>query len=168
MESVENSPIVLAFAQLVVLILNAILYARQKNVVDVEKRDRGAFGGDVSRAVQMAERAERTASTIEVEHYHKLAALFAAQSSELEQAKAKIRSLEETVSSLSNKLASRERADKSAERRAAKETLPDLPTEPGASGVDELVRNGMAIPLFPQQPAPAAPARPSNFGRMAR
>lgn len=164
----ENSPLVLAIAQIVVLILNAILYARQKNAVDVEKRDRGVFGADVSKALRLAEEASREAKTIEVDHYRKLAALFAAQSAELEQAKAKIRALEETVSSLSNKLASRERADRSAEKRAAKEQHQELPAGPGASDVDDPVRNGMAIPLFPQQPGPAALTLPNNFGRSAR
>lgn len=166
MEGVENSPIVLAFAQLVVLILNVFLYSRQKSAVDVEKRDRGAFGNSVAQALQLATSADRRVETIELDHYRKLSTMFAAQATELEEAKARIRSLEETVSSLSNKLASRDRADRSAAKRAEKESEPEMPAEPGSADVDELVRLGHAIPLAPQLPAPAA--RPNSFGKSAR
>lgn len=167
-DSVESSPVLLAFAQLVVLILSALIYGRQKNALDVEKRDRGAFGGAVERALGLATDAKQEVERINVDHYKKLATMFAECCAETEALKAKVRAQEESIASLSNKLASRERADKSAEKKAAKEAAvedpqPGLPTAPGAAGVDDLVRQGLAIPLGPQQPGPVGRRRP--FGQ---
>lgn len=167
-----DSPLAVVIAQIVVLVLNAVLYARQKNAVDVERRDRGVFGPRVDYAVLTAEAAKREAENIDGEKYRALASIVQQQAVEIADLKAKIRSLEESVQSMSNKLASRERADRSAERRAAQvsppaplEAPPDQQaTAPGGVDAATLAALG-AIPLRADA-APAAAPR-GSFGRKA-
>lgn len=167
MESVEHSPIAIALAQLVILVINAILYSRQKNGADNEKRERAEFRPKVEQAYTWAQDAKRGVETVELDHYKKLLALFQAQAAELAEAKAKIAQLEESLASLSNKLASRERADRSAAKRAAQETQEPEAEELPAKGkvtLDDLIRNGAAIPLTPEAPPPSQ----TTFGKVVR
>lgn len=178
-QSVENSPIALAIAQLVILIINAVLYSRQKSALDVEKRDRGQFGPQVQQALSVAEAAKHEIGKLEVEHYKRLAALVSALTAEHEACKQKVLALEESVASLSNKLASRDRADAAAAKRKAaaampaEEGAPQLPMfhgpqagQPGVLDAATLAQLG-AIPLSQPSAAPAAPRDPT-FGKVAR
>lgn len=176
MGSVENSPIAIAIAQIIALIFSAVLYARQKSALDIEKRDRGAFGKDVSQALSLATDAKHDVKTIELEHYKKLAALFSICSTELELAKTQIRSLEESVASLSNKLASRERADRNAAKAAAVAApaegegdlgAPALPPGfPAKPTMADLINAGLAVPMAPVSAPAQQPA--STFGKVVR
>lgn len=168
-ESVEYSPIVLAFAQLVVLVLSGLIYGRQRSALDLEKRDRSVFGPIVSQAAADAAAAKRVAEEVETEHYRRLAALFAAQASEHEACKAKLRALEESVASLSNKLASREKIEQRAAKRAEAAAAAPAQDEagaaaPGAEDMDTLLRTH-GIPMGQPPPAPAGYQRPPAFGR---
>lgn len=171
-ESMQNSPLVLALAQVVVLVLNAIIYSRQKNAADNEKRERGRFGEQVSEAVRTAQDAKREAFQIDTEKYRSLASMVEQQAVEIAKLKAQVVALEESVASLGNKLASRERADRNAEKRAAHATpAPGRDDEdegpqagrPGGTDAATLARLG-AIPLQPEA-APAAQGAPRSFGR---
>jgi len=162
-ESVENSPFALALAQIVLFIVQAIIYSRQKSALDVEKRDRAVFGPQVAHALEVAEAAKRDVETIELSHYKKLAALFEVQSTELANAKAQIRALEETVQSLSNKLASRERADRAAEKRRGKGDASEGEEDPAGEpqSLQDLIKQGIALPMNQvQHPAKQGGARP--------
>lgn len=161
----ENNPLWLAFAQLVVLIANAYLFARQKSTAELGKHDTASFGLDVRNALQLATQASAKVETIEVGHYKVLLAKYEGVIVELRDAQAQIKCLQETVDSLGNKLASRERADRSFAKKAAKEHQ-DEPKEPDPSDVDALVKNGMAIPLSPNHPEPAG--IPRTFGKKMR
>jgi hypothetical protein len=171
---VDISPLAIAILQIVALVFQAVLYARGKNAVDLEKRDRGTFGGLVDNAVRIAEDAMRTADRIDVEKYRALASLVEQQATTIATLRAQVVALEESVASLSNKLASRERADRSAERRAAATVAPlpeALPVQeavqPGGMDAATLARYG-AIPLHANNhAAPEAPERPRSFGRVA-
>jgi len=168
-QGIENSPIALAFGQLTVFILSALIYGRQKSALDLEKRDRGIFGIDVKAAVQAASEAKRTVDMVEVDHYRKLATLFTCLTTEHEGCKAKIAALEESVSSLSNKLASRDRADKAVAKRTTaqseKENEGLVPTVAGASDLDSILR-AHGVPMAPVTASPEA--RPASFGKLAR
>lgn len=166
--SVENSPFALALVQLVILVVNAILYSRQKSALDVEKRDRGAFHPLVQQAVADATAARRGTEQIEVDHYKRLHSLLSSIATEHEADRAKLRAMEESVSSLSNKLASRDRADAAAAKRAAKpsqEREDVVPVDAGAVDMDSLLR-AHGVPVGPPAAAPEA-VRPPGFGVMA-
>lgn len=170
MQSVENSPIALALAQIVLFVVQAIIYSRQKSALDVEKRDRAVFGPQVTHALEVAQAAKRDVETIELSHYKKLAALFEAQSTELANAKAQIRALEETVTSLSNKLASRERADAKAAKRAAQADDAEEPEPSSAPNgaqvdLDELLRTHGHPMGGAGLAAPEPPPRTRPFGK---
>lgn len=168
-QSVENSPIALALAQLVILIVNAILYSRQKSALDVEKRDRGVFHPLVQQAVADASAAKQGTERIEVDHYKRLHAILASVTTEHETDRAKLRAMEESVASLSNKLASRDRADTAAMKRAAKVAAESdevvVPVGAGAPELDSLLA-AHGVPMGRTTAAPAAQA--STFGRVAR
>lgn len=167
--SVENSPFALALVQLVILVVNAILYSRQKSALDVEKRDRGAFHPLIQQAVADATAARRGTEQIEVDHYKRLHALLSSIATEHEADRAKLRAMEESVSSLSNKLASRDRADAAAAKRAAKAVVETddgvVPPMAGASDLDSLLR-AHGVPMAPVTASPEA--RPVGFGKLAR
>lgn len=172
MGTIENSPLAIALLQIVALVVQAVLYARGKNAVDLEKRDRGMFAPQVADALRMAEDAMRAADRIDQEKYRALASLVEQQAVEIARLKAELAAATESIHSLSNKLASRERADRAAERRAAPPMTPPLPAEgehqeagpAGTMDAATLAQFG-AIPLR----ANAAPAegRPRSFGRVA-
>jgi septal ring factor EnvC (AmiA/AmiB activator) len=171
---VENSPLVLAISQIIILIAQAVAYLRSKQDVARTKTEMGVVSLDIRTAKDTAESAKRAVETIELSHYKALLAKYEGVVLELVDAqkaikllRAEVESLRESIASVNNKLASRERADKSAAKKAAREDVPEMPTEPG-SGVDELVRNGMAFPLFQQPAAPAAKGHVPGFGRAAR
>lgn len=172
METMELSPLAIAILQTVALIVQAVLYARGKNAVELEKRDRGMLAPQVADALRTAQEAMRAADRIDTEKYRALASLVEQQAMEISRLKAELAAAAESIASLSNKLASRERADRAAERRAAT-TLPPLPAEhdtqeaapAGTMDAATLAQLG-AIPLRANA-APEAPSRPRTFGRVA-
>lgn len=170
LESAQYSPLSIVVAQIVVLVLNAILYSRQKNSADNEKRERGRFGETVTEALHVARDAKKTADNVDGEKYRALASIVEQQGLEIARLRATVLAQEETIKSLANKLASRERADRAAERRAEASATPapgrdedQAATSPGGLDAATLARLG-AIPFQPEA-APAAASRPNNFGR---
>lgn len=164
-ESVENSPIVLAFAQLVILIANAYLFARQKNQAERRKPDELRLESLVQTAVLDASSAKREVELIEVGHYNALMVKYNEVLVELRDAQSKIRIMGESIASLSNKLASRERADRSA-AKAAPQSGVEEPPEPGPGNLDDILRaHGMPLNA---PPGSSTPAIPSTFGKKAR
>lgn len=173
MENLDNSPLAIALVQIVALILQAVLYTRGKSAVDLEKRDRGAFAPQVADAVRIAQEAMRAAEKIDGEKYRALASLCEQQAVTIANLRAQVNALEESVASLSNKLASRERADRAAERRAAAGAPPlpeahDTQEAAQAGAMDAATLAGLgAIPLRANHAAPEAPGKPRSFGRVA-
>lgn len=166
MESMENSPIVLVFAQLVVLLANAYLFARQKNQGENKKLDVAMLLNQVSEAIRTAEGAKQDVMTVEVTHYKKLAALHDAQQREIEHLRSKVDCLQETVDSLSNKLASRDRADKGAEKRAGKASKAEEEPPAGQMDLEDVIR-AHGLPLV-NPPAAGGPPVNHSFGKKAR
>jgi len=167
----DYAQISLILGQIVVFVANAIIYGRQKSAVDIEKRDRGAFGVTVADALRHAQEAERIGRELRLDNYELLRQKFEAQELEISQLKAKVIALEESIASLSNKLASRDRADRHAARREAAEAQALTHTASEPQTLEDYVRMGVAVPLSqsnPQAPPPANNVRPGNFGRTAK
>lgn len=170
----ENSPLVLAIAQIIVLIGQAVAYLRTKQDLARTRTDMGTLTLDTRTAKDTADGAKRAVESIEISHYQSLRAKYEEVLTDLVAARSKIAALQgevesmrESIASLNNKLASRERTDKAAARKAAQEEAQELPTDPGKSGVDDLVRQ-LGIPLAGNNAVPAAGGRPAGFGRSAR
>lgn len=174
----EQSQISIAIAQLVVLVVNAIIYARQKSAVDVEKRDRGAFLPLVQEAERVARTASASIQALTFEHYEALRAKYEALLLHTKDLEVQIATLKESVASLTNKLTSRDRADAARERRAAeREALrAPAPAQPQADdgaaetgdSLADLIASGAAIPLRPHVAPEAPAAMPNHFGVAAR
>lgn len=166
-----DSMIISAFSllgvQFLALVLGAIIYSRQKSAADNEKRERGVFGPRVDEALRQAHDALLGVERIDVEQYKALAKKLAEAYQEIEMLKAKVLAQEESIKSLSNKVASRDRADRRAVERETDDTPPARPqANSGGDIMEELKAQGIAVPLFPdQQPqAPQNHSRPA-FGR---
>lgn len=142
-------------------------YTRLRHHQDSTGQDRIAWGVKVEAAVNQADSARKLVENIEVEHYKRLRSLVEALNAELVDARARIVALERELKVCQTKLASEERISRRDAQRREKMATPEMPAEPDASDVDTLVRNGVAIPLAPQAPAPAG-RRESTFGRIAR
>lgn len=151
-------------AQFLAVLLGAIIYSRQKSALDIEKRDRGIFGSKVDKALQQAHDALLGVERIDVEQYKELSKKLALAYQEIEMLKAQVIAQAESIKSLSNKLASRDRAD----TRAAKSETPKEETLPKgyiqSDILDELRAQGLALPVAPQGQEPST-SRPNNFGR---
>ena len=151
-------------AQFLALLLGVIIYTRQKSALDIEKRDRGVFGTRVDKALQLASDALLGVERIDIEQYKALAKKLADALAEIEILKVRIIAQDESIKSLSNKLASRDRAD----ARAAKTDTPkEDPPQKGyiqTDILDELRAQGLALPIAPQGQEPSI-GRPNNFGR---
>lgn len=164
-------------AQFLVFLVNALIYARQKSALDVEKRDRGAFLPMVQQAERVARDAASAIGALTYEHYEVLRAKCEALMLENKDLRVQIDGLKESVASLANKLASRDRADAARERRAAERealrapppasTQADEVAEESGDPLAELIASGQAIPLGPRV-APAASTPPSHFGLSVR
>lgn len=162
--------IAMALVQMLVLMVNGFLYARQKSAIDVEKRDRGAFGVDVEYTKHLAIELRDTVMAIKTKSYDELKAICEDLLRENAKLRAQVMSHEESIKTLNNKLASRQRT----ETRRAKESEPDPDDAPEDNGqkpsMEELARRGIAVPLFataPQTPPPQAPPA-RTFGRAAK
>lgn len=155
------------------------IYARQKNAVDLEKRDRGVFGPMVREAAKVAADALAGVERIDVDQYKALAKKLGEAYAEIEFLKAKCAALEETCKTINNKLASREKYEKRAASREEREgeaaetrppvgTLPEIP--PGVDPLEWLKAQGLALPAggapagYQQQALPLN-AMPGGFGR---
>jgi hypothetical protein len=166
-ESVQNSPLVLALVQVLVVIGNAYLLARQKNRAEVEKRDVEGFRTDLGTIRQLAESARATAEAVNRDLYEAVRGKCERVLLELAACRSENSTLQETVKSLSNKLASREKVERNAAKKAAAEEEEDgeeaLPA--GIPDAATLAKLG-AIPLSAPTAVPAAPVT-SNFGKVA-
>lgn len=165
-ESLGNSPLWLALLQVLVVIANAVLYARQKSRADVEKRDVEGFRLDLGQIRQIAEGARTAADMVNRDLYEALRTKYEVAITELVDCKARVARQEESLASLGNKLASRERADRHAAKRAADEEQEQgqEAAQPGGLDAATLAQLG-AIPLTAQPAAPAAPVT-SHFGKV--
>lgn len=143
------------------------IYLRQKSQMDVEKHDRVQWGIKITGAVGTADSAKHAVETIEVTHFKALRALFEAQGLELAECRKEITSLRNEVMQLRTKHAS----DARQVRREAKE-IPQAGTtaapaderrDTGETTLEELIRNGHAMP-FPVPGAPPAATRTRPFG----
>lgn len=170
----ENSPLVVLLAQAFVLIGQIVAYIRAKQDNAGTRKEMAVFSQDARTAKDASEWAKTQIETIEVGHYRKLRVMLEEAMTELESCRTKIRSLEESVASLSAKLASRERVDKLNEKKRAREEAPApetgaVPAPSGEGSVDSLLRQfGVPLNASHEPAAPAAPGRNSSFGRPAR
>lgn len=176
-------------AQFLALLLGVIIYTRQKSALDIEKHDRGTFGVRVDKALAAASDALLGVQRIDLEQYQALAKKHAQAVEEIELLKARVLSLEESVKSLSNKLASRSRVDKreaeeeaAASARAAnmapfphpksvKEGEFEIPA--GVDPADYLRSIGVGLPLngppsYVQETMPLEQPHRPGFGAVAR
>lgn len=151
-------------AQFLALVLGAIIYSRQKSALDIEKRDRGTFGTRVDEALRRASDALLGVERIDVEQYRTLAKKLAEAYAEIEMLKAKSIAQEESIKSLSNKLASRDRADKVAAKDEAKPVAHQVPGVIQEDIMEQLRAQGLAVPLAPPVEQPLNNRTP-NFGR---
>ena len=103
--------------QFLTAIFGALVYARQKSALSVEQRDRGVFGPMVREAMKVAADALAGVQRIDIEQYQALARKLGEAIAEIELLKVRVASQAESIASLHNKLASREKYEK----RAAKE-----------------------------------------------
>lgn len=169
--SVDLGQIALLFVQLIALVITFFVHARQLSALDIEKRDRGTFGARVSEALRLATDALTGVEKIDKEKYDKLAKKHVDSLAEIEELKLKILRLEESVKSLANKLASRERADRNAFRQP--ETQPEnpevAPKIDGPHDLEWLKAQGIAVPLASAQQQPQTlPPNSVAFGKTVR
>lgn len=165
----DYAQILMLIGQGLVALASAIIYSRQKSAVDVEKRDRGVFGITVTDALRHAQEAERVARELRLDNYELLRQKFEGLVLENAQLKAKVAALEESVASLSNKLASRERADRRAAREEAAQASANGDGHHAPQTLDDLVRTGLAVPLSQSNTqAPPPPPNARSFGRTAK
>lgn len=165
--SVDMGQIALIFFQLIMLVITFFVHSRQLSAVDLEKRDRGNFGATVANALRAANDALAGIEKIDKELYRDLARKHALLLQEVEDLKVKNSALEESLKSLANKLASRDRADKYAQRitqpneqAQLSQTIPD-----GQDPLEFLKATGQAVPLNDHQKP--FPPNVSSFGKMA-
>lgn len=178
-------------AQFLALILGAIIYSRQKSALDIEKRDRGEFGGTLKTFGGRIDEALRKASDallgierIDVEQYRALAKKHGEAIAEIELLKAKVVALEESVRTLNNKLSSRSRTDKAERAEEAQEikTVPFVPKSvkqgefeipAGVDPAEYLKSIGLGVPLnappsYVQETLPLEQNQRPGFGAVAR
>ncbi len=173
-------------AQFLAVIGGLYIYSRQRNALDIEKRDRGVFGADVAKALSAANDALAGVTRIDVDQYRALARKYAECVEEIETLKAKVRGLEESIATVNNKLASRERfeakAAKNQPRWEAEETVPrgapphmpaatqgDFEIPPGVDPIEFMKQAGIAQPIAPQvgYQQQALPIETNHFGKPA-
>jgi len=176
MEKIEFS---LVIAQAVILGLSQLIYALQKSALNVEKRDRGMFAPQVTEALRVSTEAKQIVEALNTQKYESVRNDLLECCKENAKLSAKCNGLEESIANLSNKLASRDRADAMAMRRAAarghkleddEETpAPAAPTPTAPRTLEEAIAAGIALPLHPP-PAPEAAANqiPFGFGKRAQ
>lgn len=153
-------------AQFLAVVFGVIVYIRQQATADGEKRERGILGPRVDEALRKASDALLGVERIDVEQYRALAKKLAEAYGEIEMLKARVLAQEESIKSLSNKLASRDRADKRADK--SEEGVPSAKAEKGviqADILEELRAQGLAVPLANVDGAPQTNHRPPGFGR---
>lgn len=159
-------------AQLVIACLCAVAYLRQRNAYDVDKRDRENFGARLEVVYGKVDTVQRAVETIELSHYKALAAKYDIAMQDISRLEKQVAGLKETVEALSNKLASRDRADRAAAQRErqAKPAAEESASPQGAAepSIDDLIREH-GIPLRPpvNGNAPAG-VIPADFGRSAK
>lgn len=174
----DKGQIALIIAQTVVLIVGSIIYSLQHGLYSGEKRDRGNFGETVRNAVDIAKRAASSVDMLDTEKYERLARKYVQLLEEHEALKVRVAAMEESIKSLSNKLASRQRSDTLAARRESAAPAPapadagDIQIPPGVDPIAWLAQHGFAQPLgnqvaHQQQELPIN-AIPANFGEVRR
>jgi len=102
--------------------------------------------------------------------YRELARKHALLLQDVEDMKAKNLALEESVKSLANKLASRDRADALAAKRPIQPVPPMDPVpvvEPGQDPLEYLKAQGLAVPMGQHQPTANHNTIPNHFGKVA-
>lgn len=171
----EKAEFSLVIAQIVVLVINFFIYGRQKSALDVEKRDRGTFGATVADALRLAESAKRGVEEMDTTKYKKVLDGLVECCAENAKLKSQIAACDESIKSLSNKLASRVKTErKQARDDEYEDEVPPVPPtgRVGASTLDEqmaalekMKEMGIAVPMFQQvEDVPQSPRRP-GFGR---
>jgi len=160
--------------QFLTAILGMLIYSRQKSALSIEQRDRGEFRPLVQKALALAADALAGVDRIDVEQYRTLAKKLGEAYADIEQLKAKIVALQESIASCHNKLASRERADRRSERHEAQPTPPlqlekEFEIPPGVDPLEWMKAQGLAQPLegsvgYQQQTIPLN-STPRGFGK---
>ncbi len=168
MGSVENSPVWLALIQFLVVLGNAVVYVRFKHRGDVEKRDLGDFKLSLEAIRLVADAAKISADLANGDKYESVRLRCDDLASSLKGCQGDNAILRESVQSLSNKLASREKIERHAAKREADE---EAAREAGNGEVPMTAEQlqAMGAIRLPMQPAPlSARTVPPGFGRMGR
>lgn len=138
-----------------------IVYAeRLKNIQSTYGREQIKIETKVSLAMDALDAVRRTVGDMELSHYRALQARQLATETEVHAFHRKVASLEESQASLSNKLTSREKIERKAERAAIKEVREE--SDPSQTTLEELIAQGAAMPL---EPTRATNGRVTNFGK---
>jgi len=170
--SVDMGQIALVFVQLFALVITFFVHSRQLSALDIEKRDRGTFSVRVTEALRAANDALAGIEKIDKDLYRDLAKKHALLLQEVEDLKVRNLALEESLKSLANKLASRERADRAAQRMQPlpepEQGAPNVAAQmqPGQDPLEFLKATGQAVPMNDHQRP--LPPNVSTFGKVAK
>lgn len=150
--SMDFGQIALIIVQIIMLTITFFVHGRQLSALDIEKRDRGTFGAKVTEALRAANDALMGIEKIDKELYRDLARKHALLLQDVEDLKVKNGALEESVKSLANKLASRDRADALAAKRPPQPIMPTTQEpapvmDPGQDPLEFLKAQGLALPI---------------------
>lgn len=151
--------VLLQFCLCSVCIIAAV---RLWNIQSAHERENSALALLLAEARKDSARALALVEALEVSHYKALQGRQLALETDVQAWHVKANSLEESMHSLSAKLASREKLERKAFDKA---NLPPAPVaEPtGPMTIDELIAQGHAIPLAGTEPA--QPHRNGSFGK---
>ncbi|MEK6283954.1 MAG: hypothetical protein AABN95_26685 [Acidobacteriota bacterium] len=151
--------VLLQFCLSVVCLAAAV---RLWNIQSAHERETSTLATAIAEARKDAARALQVVESLELSHYKALQGRQLALETEVAAWRVKVDSLDESVKSLSAKLASREKIEKrNIERPAVLVPEPEAPA--GPMTVEQLIAAGHAIPLD-GNPA-GQPSRNGNFGR---
>lgn len=152
----------LIFAQVVILVLGAAIYLRQRSQADAERIAKVDWGIKLEAAIGKADSAKQAVELIEVTHYNRLRAKFEEQVLEIASLKGELAELKKELDRVRVKAETAARMDRAARKRETEEAAPAMPGHGGDHGLDGLIRNGQAVPLFPGGASPASSR--SGFG----
>lgn len=160
-----NGTFALVFVQILAVILCAVaavlLFVRSGALLHAQSRIENAC----AQATSVADLAKREVEAINTTKYETVKSLLATCELRSNSAVNKADSIEESVKTLQNKLASRERQEKIAEKKGAKIASGDDEPETGTvADIDELIKNGKVFPLATPQYPPQSAKPPRRFG----
>jgi hypothetical protein len=122
---------------------------------------------EIAKAITIADLAKREVDALNTEKYEAIKSLLQVCETRSNSAVNLVTSIEESLKTVQNKLASRERQEKAAERKVTKSVPEDDEPETGSTAeISELVKNGKAFALAMPQHPPQSAKPPRRFGSL--